>query len=128
MRNFNISSEIRAGIRRAFRISPWHKEALRRARAEGPVLKKDGTLAKRIAVSYECAECLGLFKVHEVEVHHVEPVGPAPWTRDAPKELTWDTFIHRVFCPQEHLAVLCRECHLKITNEGRKRAAKSEAK
>lgn len=119
MSSFNLATHVRAGIRKAFKFSPLHKEALRRARYEGPILKKDGSISKRVRVDYLCSKCDDLFKLNEVEVHHIVKVGPAPGTRNAPDELTWDEFIGRVFCPVESLMVVCKDCHRQLTREGK---------
>ena len=53
-----------------------------------------------------------------LQVDHIEPVvSPNDGFKD------WNTFIARLFCEVDNLAVLCKVCHEKKTNE-EKRIAK----
>jgi 5-methylcytosine-specific restriction endonuclease McrA len=117
---FNLGSQIRGQLRLLFRRSPHHKAALQKARIEKQKFNKDGSLAKRPAVFYECEICKGHFRVTHVEVDHVTPIGPAPGSKNAPEGLTWDMFINRVFCSYLNLRVLCKPCHLDKTKRERR--------
>lgn len=99
---YNQNSQIRSAIRRTFSRSPLVQEVLKAARSEHDQYKKDGTLAKRKAVRYECAECGKLFMRKDVAVDHIEPVIPLD------KEFSnWDVFVLRLFCAISNLQVLC---------------------
>lgn len=68
----------------------------------------------RMAQFYLCSSCKGEFLNHEVEVDHILPVvDPTVGFVD------WDTFISRLFSPEENYSVLCIPCHRKKTKEER---------
>lgn len=99
---YNQNSQIRSAIRRTFSRSPLVQDVLKSVRSEHDQYKKDGSLAKRKAVRYECAECRKLFMRTEVAVDHIEPVIPLD------KEFAdWDTFVNRLFCSKDNLQILC---------------------
>jgi len=124
---YNQNSQVRSAIRRTFSRSPLVQEVLKSVRSEHDQLKKDGTLAKRKAVRYECAECGKLFMRTQVAVDHVDPVIPLD------EEFTdWNTFVSRLFCDKLNLQVLCSyrikdkdkhggilSCHYRKTQEER---------
>ena len=124
---YNQNSQIRSAIRRTFSRSPIVQEVLRDARSEHDQYKKDGTLAKRKAVRYECAECSKLFMRTAVAVDHIIPVIPLDKIFQ-----NWDKFVSRLFCKKSNLQVLCSyrikdkgkyndilSCHHKKTQEER---------
>lgn len=99
---YNANSQIRSAIRRTFSRSPLVQEVLQDARSEHDQYNKDGSLGKRKAVRYTCAECSKLFMRKNVAVDHISPVIPLD------KEFTdWDTFVGRLFCSKDNLQVLC---------------------
>lgn len=55
---------------------------------------------------YKCCCCLGIFQRKHIEVDHIIPVG---------RFKDFNTFIERLFCPSNGLAILCRGCHKKKT-------------
>lgn len=124
---YNQNSQIRSAVRRTFSRSPLVQEVLHSVRSEHDQFKKDGSLAKRKAVRYECAECGKLFMRTQVAVDHIDPVIPLD------KEFsTWDNFVNRLFCSKINLQVLCSyrikdkgkhgdelSCHHKKTQEER---------
>jgi len=124
---YNQNSQVRSAIRRTFSRSPLVQEVLKSVRSEHDQFKKDGTLAKRKAVRYECAECGKLFMRTQVAVDHVDPVIPLD------EEFTdWNTFVSRLFCDKLNLQVLCSyrikdkdkhggilSCHYRKTQEER---------
>ena len=62
---------------------------------------------------YRCEACGDEFGRREVEVDHIEAVGPTPGSRNACSETTWDVFIERMFCSSNALQILCKDCHRK---------------
>jgi 5-methylcytosine-specific restriction endonuclease McrA len=69
----------------------------------------------RMAQFYLCSSCKGEFLNHEVEVDHILPVvDPAVGFID------WDTFISRLFSPEENYQLLCQGCHKTKTNAEKK--------
>lgn len=118
-KTYNLSSEIRGALRLIFRRSPQYREALKKSRIEKEWLLKDGTPAKKPSVYYRCFSCQKDFKVTEVQIHHLEKVGPAPGSKNAPADLDWDAFIARIFCSVSKLVTACKNCHAKLTKEGK---------
>lgn len=125
-----IDAKTRTRIRSALRkISRW-TEAIKNTRKKA--WKRRGV--------YECEECGK--EVKKVEIDHLIPVGPTPGSRLAPEGYTWDEFIGRLFCGEENLRALCKECHSPKTKKdkegyktgtrrqasGRKQKAKSKSK
>lgn len=119
MKKYNLSSEIRGALRLIFRRSPHHKAALQKARVEKPRFNRDGSRHKIDSVYYRCSTCLKDFKVTEVEVDHITPIGSAPGSKNAPADLTWDIFIGKIFCDLENLLCVCKPCHKQKTQEDR---------
>lgn len=99
-----ITSVLRSGSRRW----PPKYQTLNKAKTVKKVNKKTG----RQAQHFLCSLCQEDFPQKEVNVDHIEPVVD-------PKTgfINWDIFIDRLYCEESNLAVLCRPCHLKKTNE-----------
>jgi hypothetical protein len=57
---------------------------------------------------YKCAACKEYFRANEVEVDHIEEVGP--FLGD------WGAFILRMYCGPENLQVMCVGCHSRKTS------------
>lgn len=110
-----IKSFITSTIRAGFRRWPPKFRVLEKA-ASG---KKINEATGRVAMHYKCASCKGHFPSKDVQVDHKKPVvGPEGFT-------TWDDFIDRLFCTEENLQVLCKECHsIKTKKETAQRAKK----
>jgi 5-methylcytosine-specific restriction endonuclease McrA len=72
--------------------------------------KKVNESSGRKAAHYECNSCKQHFPLKEIQVDHIEPVV-------CPLEgfVSWDSFIERLFCKEENLQVLCKECHKRKT-------------
>lgn len=108
---YNQNSQIRSAIRRTFSRSPLVQEVLLLARSEHDQFNKDGSLSKRKAVRYTCAECNNLYMRKDVAVDHITPVIPLDG------EFTgWDNFVLRLFCKIANLQVLCS---YKIKDKGK---------
>lgn len=93
-------AKIRNALRKLWQWSPERHAAKRSARAFPGV--------------YVCAECRCMRRDKEVDIDHVDPVGPTPGSRLG-KETSWDEFMTRLFCPAEGLRVVCKSCHQKKT-------------
>jgi hypothetical protein len=100
---YNANSAIRSGIRRAFSRSPICQEVLKEARSERTRYNKDGSVAKKPHVDYECALCHRKFKGTEVAVDHIDPV-----IEIEKGFVDWNTFIDRLgWERKENLQVVC---------------------
>jgi 5-methylcytosine-specific restriction endonuclease McrA len=73
----------------------------------------------RLAEHYACAGCGGFFVSSDVQVDHIKPVVDP---KDGFQDL--DTFSDRLYCEEENLQVLCKECHKVKTNLERKERKK----
>lgn len=110
---FNLESRITSLLRRLFVQMPNYSSALNAAKIKTPVIKKDGTKGKSYRVSFLCRQCLNAFPKKEVAVDHINPVGSRVGSKFASKDVTWDSYIKRLFCDLGNLQVLCSECHKK---------------
>ena len=71
-------------------------------------LNADGEETRQKVVFYACRSCGGEFKLSEVQVDHIEPVGKTPKYLDW---AAWGQWIAKVFSPVNNLQVLCKPCH-----------------
>lgn len=123
-----LRSFIRESLRKIWFRHPSHLQAREDAvtRRE-PWLKKDGTQRMRkgkplFLKFFQCASCKEEFKGTLVQVDHIDPVGPAPGSRNADDKSSWDEVISRMLeVEPEDLQVLCTECHNKKTETDRQR-------
>ena len=112
---FNQNSAIRGAIRRLFSRSPTVIETKMRVRRERSWTKKDGSIAARPRVEFQCAECGGFFMGKDVQVDHIIPV------IDPVKGFeTYDIYVERLFCSIDNLQVLCRYDHKGKTDAEKK--------
>jgi len=119
---YNANSAIRSAVRRTFSRSPMVREVMTKVRRERPWFKSDGSQAAKPRVEYMCSACNEWHMGKNIQVDHIEPVvSPNDGFKD------WNTFIARLFCEVDNLAVLCKVCHEKKTNE-EKRIAKERRK
>ena len=72
---------------------------------------KNGKVIMR--VYYKCAHCKENHKAENIQVDHIEMVGPFTGS--------WDDYIGRLFCDKSNLQILCAECHNVKTNEDKKK-------
>jgi cytochrome c553 len=115
---YNANSAIRSAVRRAFSRSPVVREVMMNVRRERPWFKSDGSKAAKPRVEYLCSACHEWHMGKNIQVDHVAPV-----VEPTTGFIDWNTFIARLFCEAVNLAVLCKNCHEKKTNE-EKRVAK----
>lgn len=65
---------------------------------------------------FRCYLCKELFDRVEIQVDHIIPVSSIDGFKD------WNTYIDRLFCSAENLAVCCKNCHyLKSQQENEER-------
>jgi hypothetical protein len=117
---------LKGKIRQAFRQSDRFKQTLMAARVElPPLLKKDGSPAKRNQVRFKCAHCGGLFPQKWASVDHISPVVPL-WLKE--HDMPIEDIVYGIYCDISNLQVLCstplkflpkgeRSCHGKKTLE-----------
>jgi len=73
-------------------------------------------IGRRKRVLYLCSVCDKLYDRKQVEVNHIIPVGSLKAYSDLPG------FCERLFVEDVSLLeVVCKECHLEITQEQRKK-------
>lgn len=68
---------------------------------------------KRQKWEYECNSCKNWFSDKEVSVDHIKPVGKLTCGQDLPD------FVENLFCTEDNLQVLCKNCHDLKTKEDR---------
>ena len=109
---YNANTHIRSAVRRAFSRSPIVIETMKKVRRESIWYKQDGSPAARPRVEYQCSQCNEWWMGKDIQVDHKEPVvSPSEGFKD------WNTFIARLFCEADNLAVLCKKCHTIKTNQ-----------
>lgn len=92
-----MHSQIRSALRKLFMWSETRHK----------VFKQSGKI---------CSVCKGEFLRKDLQVDHIQPVGPTPGTKNAGPDTTWDVFINRMFCDESGLRVVCVGCHNKKTH------------
>lgn len=127
-KKYNANSAIRSALRRTFSRSPMVREVMMKVRRERPWFKNDGSPAAKPRVEYMCSVCGEWYMGKDIQVDHRDPVVDP----DAGFQ-TWDTFISRLFCDINNLAVICKTDHKIKTDiekavavERRKRLKESE--
>jgi 5-methylcytosine-specific restriction endonuclease McrA len=87
---------------------------LRRASYRFPGRYNAFNAAKIGRNKYTCAKCKGTFGRKDTRIDHIEPV-----VEVAVGFVDWNTFIERLYCPQEGYQILCRTCHDEKTVQER---------
>lgn len=113
---YNQSSAIRSALRRSFSRSPVVREVLMDGRREVPKYKKDGSLAAKPSVQYQCQCCNEWVGSTKISVDHIIPVVPTDGSFD-PQNPDWNMFIGRLWCPKANLQRICDDCHQEKTNK-----------
>lgn len=99
---------IRSNLRRlSLRWKPRgdHLNSIRRPKVDGGRSKWE----------YPCSMCKEWYIRAHVEVDHIVPCGSLKSFEDI------GPFVQRLLCEQEGYRTLCKECHLVVTNEERKK-------
>ena len=93
-------------LARAFSYSQNHKSCMMRfvSDVEG---KRGGRL-------YVCNKCWGDFQPKDVQVDHILPVVPLDIKK---KDIHLWLYIEHLYCGQDNLQVLCKDCHKKKSKE-----------
>lgn len=68
----------------------------------------------RSKFEYQCESCAGWFIRASIEVDHKVPCGSLKDFEDI------GPFVKRLLCEKDGFRILCKTCHVKHTNEGRK--------
>lgn len=99
---------LRSALRSAYNRWPPKFQVL--AKARRPYEGND----KRTKWEFQCNDCKGWKKSSEVSVDHIIPAGSLNTFEDLPG------FCQRLFCSEDDLQLLCKDCHQIKTNEERK--------
>lgn len=99
-----FESFVRSTLRSGSRRWPPKWEVLKEAFSKEGINPK----TKRKAKLYLCAACGEENSSKDVQVDHIEAIGPCD---------TWDEFIERLFCEKDNLQVLCKPCHKEKTKK-----------
>ena len=100
------------------------RSALRKAWSKWPpkyeLLNENRVIVegKRHKYEYTCESCGQRFKQKEVQVDHREPTGSLKDYSELPE------FVRKLFVSKENLAILCKSCHQRKTNDERRARAK----
>lgn len=119
---YNQNAMIRGSIRRTFSRSPVVREVLMAGRREIPKYNKDGSVAKKPAVQYQCQVCNNWVSSTKVSVDHIEPVISVD-----DGFVDWNQFVDRLFCDKSNLQRICDDCHdIKTATERFERMYRNE--
>jgi len=115
---YNQNAAIRSALRRTFSRSPVVREVMGEVRREVAKYNKDGSVAKKPSVQYQCSVCKQWVGSTKASVDHSTPVICIDLGF-----VDWNIFVDRLFCPKENLQVLCSDgvssCHQIKTNRER---------
>jgi 5-methylcytosine-specific restriction endonuclease McrA len=115
---YNQSSAIRSALRRSFSRSPIVREIMQAHRRELPKYNKDGSLAAKPKVEYQCQVCAAWVSSTKIAVDHILPVIPMAnqekeqWD---PQNPDWNMYVRRLWCDPSNLQTICSDCHDKKT-------------
>lgn len=99
--------QIRSDLRKRWMFFPERKKALNRAR----VGNRTNKLTGRMAMHFKCSECGEAFIQKQVDVDHINDAGSLKCYDDLP------SFVERLFCSADELAILCKTCHKSKTHK-----------
>ena len=111
---------IRTGLRQSFIRSKYRAEFMRTKRVETVQYKKNGDVAKRPMVRFQCVECSCMFAGDKINVDHIKKVGSFLDIMDI------ENFFFRIWCDFDNLQILCIECHTLKTKRERRLDALSK--
>jgi hypothetical protein len=83
-------------------VIAYVKAALRRTWGRSRQRQQALYNAKISYGQYRCAECENIFRRKDIDVDHIDAVG---------RFKDFDTYIERLFCDSNKLAILCKTCH-----------------
>lgn len=108
------------------KLKSWLLKHLRRVSKYWPEKTKAYHRVKVDRGQYRCESCEQIFKQHELQIDHINPVV------DVLKGFEdWNTYIARLFCDSDNLQALCKPCHsIKsgLENELRREVKKKSKK
>lgn len=70
----------------------------------------------RGGAQWRCVKCKKYVGAKQIEKDHIEPI--IPLDRKA-TDMTWDELIERLYCAEENIQLLCKDCHKKKTSAER---------
>ncbi len=96
-----FNSFVKSALRSASQRWPPKYQCLNAAKRGKKINWRTGKLAEH----YQCNSCSKEFPLKEVQVDHKNPIVPVTGF------VSWDEVINNMFCEQDNLQVLCKECH-----------------
>ncbi len=88
------------------KFKSWLLKHLRRVSKYWPEKTKVYHRVKVDKGQYRCESCAEVFKQHELQIDHINPVIDI---NDG--FIDWNTYVARLFCDSENLQALCKPCH-----------------
>jgi 5-methylcytosine-specific restriction endonuclease McrA len=125
---FRLRSWLINALRSSFRRYPPFYRTKNAVKEEYYVPSKSGRPMRR--VRFTCAQCGGKYANTAVSVDHKVPIVPEtgfPTLPDGTDD--WNTYIRRLYCTDDGLQVLCKECHngkTQVENKTRREMKKDK--
>lgn len=101
---------LKGAIRRVFSRSEIRRKALKDSSIPG----HSDPNSPRVRAWSRCCICFGIFPSYKMDIDHKFPVVPVDQTLET---MTADQLIDRIWCDEEFLRALCKECHKQKTKE-----------
>jgi len=111
---------IRSALRRLWMRSHVRRNYINARRYKAPI----GHNGREVwaADCEQCGEVGRIGKGGTIHVDHKTPVGPAPGSKNATKDTTWDGVIQRMlYVTEKDLQLLCVRCHSVKTKKDKAR-------
>jgi len=114
---------LKGAIRRVF-----SRSELRRKIVDLAVVKHSDPSRTRVKTWCKCPECNQFIPKSYMQVDHIVPI---IGLHESLEDLSWDTVIDRLWCEENNLTAICKECHTKKTkaeNKERRKLKKEKNK
>ncbi len=95
----------------------FSRSELRGAAVNKALVQHTDTRRPRVKKWVFCGECGLIFPAYEAQVDHRLPVVPV---NKALEDMSWDELVDRLWCNEENLTVMDKDCHKQKTREENK--------